>query len=825
MKSQFIAHLRKKDREQQFLWTHLEEVSELASHFAGKVGLKDCGALIGLLHDLGKASKEFQNYILSAEGIIDPDKDDYTDAQAMKGKIDHSTAGAQVIYRNLSGKGAEGILGAQILSLCVTSHHSGMIDCISPDGEDNFTRRMNKTDDRTHTAEALSNLDEGQNKKLQSLLTNETVIKELIVKMKSFIESSDHKDTAMFKYGLLVRFLFSCLIDADRLSTADFEFPANKKLRNENQYPSWENLIDRFNSKRFENKNEVDVLREKVSQECVSFSKKPRGLYQLTVPTGGGKTFASLRFALHHAKHHDMDRIFYVIPYTSIIDQNAEEVRKILEERDEGGKYLDKIVLEHHSNLTPDEETKRQSLLSENWDAPIVFTTQVQFLEALFSSGTRGARRMHQLANAVIIFDEVQTIPVRCVHLFNLAIRFLIQGGGSTVILCTATQPLLDKIEPVQRSLSIGPEQQMIEDVRTLFRQLKRVTIHDKPKIGGWTENEVAELAEEEVRQNNSVLIVVNTKSAAQKLYQELKATKVAEAYHLSTNMCPAHRMDVLKNIKDRLENKEPTICVSTQLIEAGVDIDFGAVIRYLAGLDSIAQAAGRCNRHGIRPTGNVYIVNPQNEDLTRLEDIRIGRNVAQRVLDEYKENPDAFDGDILSPAAMNRYYFYYFFQRKDKMNYPVSSKSIVGREDNLFDLLSTNPKSLQEYQRTHDTPLTLPLRQSFHTAAKAFRAIDSPTQGIVVPYGTEGKEMINELCSAFDLEKQYHLLKKAQRYSVNVFAHTLDELARQRAIHEAQEGSGVFYVDSRYYSDEIGLSTEIVNEPQPQTFTGGIYG
>ncbi|MGA9364900.1 MAG: CRISPR-associated helicase Cas3' [Bacteroidota bacterium] len=828
MKKPFIAHLRKRDGKPQHLWQHLEEVSELAEQFAGKVGLKGCGELIGLLHDVGKASKEFQNYIRSAEGLINPDEDEYVDAHAKKGKVDHSSAGAQIIYRNLCSKGSEAMLAAQVLSLCIASHHGlGMIDCLSSDGQDNFTRRITKTDERTHTNEVWTNLQKGEKQKVQELLASETLVRYLIVKFKSLKEENDHQDTAIFKCGLLVRFLFSCLIDADRISTADFEFPGNRKLRTENKYPSWETLIERFNELKFDDKNEIDALRNRVSRECLAFAKRNKGLYQLTVPTGGGKTFASLRFALNHAKEHKMERIFYVIPYTSIIDQNAEEVRKILEDRDESGKQLDNVVLEHHSNLTPDEETKRQNLLSENWDAPIVFTTQVQLLEALFSAGTRGARRIHRLANAVIVFDEVQTIPVRCVHLFNLAVRFLVKGCGSTVLLCTATQPLLDKIEPVQRSLTITPEQKVIKNVQDLFQKFKRVIIHDKRKVGGWTDKDIALLTTKEVRTRSSVLIVVNTKPSAQRLYAQLKSSTTARVYHLSTNMCPAHRMNVLNEIKERLdpENPQPTICISTQLIEAGVDIDFGCVIRYLAGLDSIAQAAGRCNRHGLRPTGSVYIVNPQNEDLSRLPDIKVGKDVAERVLDEYKENAEQFNKDILSPATMERYYFYYFFQRKDRMNYPVTSKSVVGREDNLFDLLSINPKSLQEYQRTHNTPLTLPLRQSFQTAAKAFRAIDSPTQGIVVPYGTEGKEMINELCSAFDLEKQYHLLKKAQRYSVNVFAHTLDELARQGAIHEAQEASGVFYLDSRYYSDEIGLSTEIVNEPPPQTFTGGIYG
>ncbi|MCL4558841.1 MAG: CRISPR-associated helicase Cas3' [Deltaproteobacteria bacterium] len=823
----YIAHRREKDGEIQSLGDHLKEVSKITGEFASKIGLKEQGELIGFLHDIGKASQEFKQYIKSAVGLINPDEDEYVDAVGLKGKVDHSTAGAHIVYRNLSKNGAENLLASQVLSLCIASHHSGMIDCLSPDGEDNFTRRMNKPEEKTHTDEALSSLDPVEERKLTSSFSND-MGKHLVGGLMALKEKNDSKETLALKWGLLTRFLFSCLIDADRLSTADFEFPGNKKIRNVNKYPAWKDLIERFDAVKFENKNKVDILRNRVSLECLGFAKKPKGLYQLTVPTGGGKTFASLRFALNHIMHHKMDRIFYIIPYTSIIDQNAEEVRKILEDKDQNGKYLNEVVLEHHSNLTPDKETKRQNLLSENWNAPIVFTTQVQFLEAFFSSGTRGARRMHQFANAVIIFDEVQTIPVRCVHLFNLAIRFLVKGCGSTVILCTATQPLLDKIEPPQRSLTILPEQQMIKDVKMLFSDLRRVVVHDRRKPGGWRENEVVDLAGKEIQKSNNVLIVVNTKSSAQNLLQQLKKKKTAKVYHLSTNMCPAHRMKVLDEIKGRLEDKipKPTICVSTQLIEAGVDIDFGAVIRYLAGLDSIAQAAGRCNRHGRRPSGNVYIVNPQNENLSRLEDIKIGSDVAERVLDEFKKNPVRFNNDILSPSTMNQYYVYYFYLKQNKMNYPVSSKSIVGREDNLFDLLSTNVKSLQEYKRIHDgVSSSLFLNQSFQSASKVFRAIDSSTRGIIVPYGKEGKQRIIDLCAAYDLEKQYCLLKSAQRYSVNVFAQTFEKLIKQGAIHEVKEGTGVYYLDPRYYSDEIGLTKEIINEPEPQIFKGGVYG
>lgn len=812
MKGQFIAHRRKTDGEPQDLWKHLEETSELAGKFAAKIGLREHGRLVGLLHDLGKASEEFDRYIRSAVGLLDPDEDDYLKASDKKGKVDHSTAGAQVLQRKLSNQGAEGILAAQFLSLCVASHHSGMIDCLSPDGKNIFERRMKKPEEKAHTEEAYASLDNLERGITENLYTEELTA-QLSATLQSLKEECDSKESLMFKCGLLARSLFSCLIDADRLSTADFEIPRNTERRNYGNYTSWSVLIERFNTIKFDKKNEVDELREKVSRQCLEFSKKPKGLYQLAVPTGGGKTFASLRFALNHAALHGMDRIIYVIPYTSIIDQNADEIRKVLEERDTKGRYSDKVVLEHHSNLTPDEETHRQSLLSENWDARIIFTTSVQFLEALFGSGTRSARRMHQLVNAVIIFDEVQTIPIRCVHMFNVSLRFLIKGCGATVVLCTATQPLLDKIEIKERALRISSDQRMIQDVKRLFQGLMRVEVYDRRKPGGWSENEIADLARRELQENVSILVVVNTKALARNLYDQFQASDRKGLFHLSTDMCPAHRLDVLNAIKDRLLKNQPTICVSTQLIEAGVDIDFGSVIRYVAGLDSIAQAAGRCNRHGLRKRGNVFIVNPKDENLGCLEEIRIAAETAQRVLDEFKDSPERFENDILSPAAMEQFYRYYFYNRKDKMNYPVTNKSPVGREDNLFSLLSTNPRSVQECERINGRPPTLFLRQSFQTASKAFRAIDSPTRGIVVPYGDEGKQIIADLCAAIDVDKQYKLLKKAQRYSVNVYENVFCDLAKDGIVKEVQDGTGVFCLDHRYYSNEFGLSRKIVNE------------
>lgn len=810
----FIAHRRGKDGEVQSLWDHLLETSRLSAAFAEKIGLRRHGELLGLLHDLGKASTEFDRYIRSATGLLDPDEDDYMDAEEQKGKIDHSSAGAQIIYRALLKKD-KGNLAAEILSLVIASHHSGLIDCLTPDGVDNLSRRMNKSEEKTKTTESYGNLVDPLKRKTEEILAEESIIEKINQKLKALQEKNDSQETFMFKIGLLVRYLFSCLIDADRINTADFEMPKQAKNRNLGTLPNWDALIERLEQRlsRFTCQNHVDQIRSEVSEECLRFAKKPKGLYQLTVPTGGGKTLSSLRFALNHAREHAMDRIIYVLPYTSIIDQNADTVRKILEDKTDNNNYATNIVLEHHSNLTPEKETSRQKLLAENWDAPVVFTTMVQFLEALFSPGTRNARRMHQLARAVLIFDEIQTLPVKCVHLFNIAIRFLIQTCGSTVVLCTATQPLLDKVEPASRALQITPELQMTPDIQRLFEELKRVEVYDRRKPGGWTVDEVAELTKEELAETKSVLIIVNTKKAAVDLFQKLKNKVEAEVYHLSTNMCPAHRMEVLESIKECLPDEKPVICVSTQLIEAGVDIDFGSVIRYLAGLDSIAQAAGRCNRNGLRPRpGRVFILNPKEENLGNLQDIRIGRDIAERVLNDFLSAPEEFDGDLLGPKAMERYYHYYFYARKEEMCYKVGANSGIGRADNLFELFSTNKLSVDAYQRVNQAHPSIMLRQSFMSASKEFQVIDSPTRGIIVPY-KEGVEIIAQLCAAKNLERQYQLLRKAQRYSVNVYLHLFNRLLREKAIHEVQEGTGVFYLDKRYYTAEYGLSKDSVGE------------
>jgi CRISPR-associated endonuclease/helicase Cas3 len=814
---EYLAHIRERDKAKQSLEDHLKGVADLAGRFADKIGLKEYGELIGLLHDIGKYSKKFQDYLKSSEGLINPDEDDYVNAQGLKGKIDHSTSGAIKIFESLSTKNNEAKLIAQVLSLCIASHHSGMIDCLSPDSKDLFTKRINKTDETTHYNEVSKKTDKTIKAKAQEILSCSFLQDKMVHVLKAMHDNKEcSKITTLFKQGLLIRYLFSCLIDADRLDTADFEEPHYAKLRNNGKYRSWDELIIRLEKRveEFKVTGKVDEIRRKVSERCLSHAEKPQGIYSLTVPTGGGKTLSSLRFALHHAKKHELDRIIYVIPFTSIIDQNAEEVRKILEDKNKKGNYLNNVVLEHHSNLTPEEETYKQKVLSQDWDAPIVFTTSVQLLETLFGYGTRSARRMHQLAKAVLIFDEIQTIPIRCVHMFNNAINFLVKNCSSTVILCTATQPLLNKVDKKLGAMNLSDDQEIMPNVEKLFEDLKRVEIKDERKIGGWSPDEVATLATNEVQNTGSVLAIVNTRKAAQELYEKCKDKTQSLIYHLSTNMCPAHRMDVLTQIRTCLnpENPMQVLCISTQLIEAGVDVDFGSVIRSVAGLDSIAQAAGRCNRNGKNMVGNVFVLNPDFEKLDKLKDIRIGREKAEKTLDKYINNPELFDNNLVGPKAVEEYFMHYFYERADEMKYPVHPNSIIAHDDDLLTLLSTNFESAKEYYRVNNTFPKIPYMQSFMTAAKLFQAIDSPTRGIIVPY-KEGVKIIADICAAHDVEKEYKLLRQAQRYSVNVFPHELKKLSDKHAINEVQQGAGIYHLDEQYYNAIFGLSMEPVNK------------
>ena len=820
LKDPYIAHLRKSDGQIQSVQAHLKETAVLAKAFAKKLNLELPGELLGLMHDFGKYSHKFQKYIHDETGLFNPDLDD-EESTPNGSKVDHSTAGAQWVYRELRKFGAEQSIGelfGQMMGLCIASHHGeGLIDCLDGEGNPKWIERFNKTDELTHLAECERNADEVVQQKAYEL-AGENLIRSLLKAVKPILsDQTTNVKIKEFYLGCLTRFLFSCLIDADRINSSDFEREAQKEVRRLTEKPDWQTAIDQLEAKLagFENRYPIDEIRRRISSDCLKRAVDSQGIYTLTVPTGGGKTLASLRYALHHAQKHNLDRIIYIIPYTSIIDQNAQAVREILGED---------WVLEHHSNLEPEKQSWQDKLLSENWDKPIVFTTMVQFLDAWFGGGTRGARHIHPMTNAVLIFDEIQTLPVKCVHLFCNVLNWLTAFGKSTAVLCTATQPLLGESGlrnfPEGKRESIAargflrlPENVEImgkhQDLDNLFADLSRVEILFNEKAGGWNVEEAGTFLLEQFQTTPSCLFIVNTKKWAQELYQYSQKQNVPpEAlFHLSTHQCAAHRKAIFDTIKARLENKQPVICISTQLIEAGVDISMACVIRALGGLDSIAQAAGRCNRHGEKKgKGQVWVLNLQEQDFTRiLPDIQAGKTHAERVFRDFAGQ------DILQPEAMKRYFEYYFYQRSDEMSYSVKNSTT----DSLLDWLSdnkNNPGGNINNRRTGKIQL---LMQSFKSAGRVFQAIDAPTHAVIVPYG-EGAELIAKLCGEWSPQEMHRTLQKAQRYSVNVFPNVWDKLQKENALHETIEGSGIYYLKERHYNDEFGLS---LDETSDMTF------
>lgn len=794
----FLAHLQ--DGREHLVRDHLLGVARITSNHSGKVGAAGAGELIGLLHDLGKYSSAFQEYLRKMTATQD------TEEQASgRGTVDHSTAGAQKIWRWLKARGTrEGVVG-EILSLCVASHHSGLIDCITPGGEDNFSRRMKKAD--SNFDEVWLNADAGIRELCEGLLRDPQLVGDIGDIVVDICRIEDQENLRRFKIGLLTRFLFSCLIDADRTDTADAAEPVRAAYRQHGRYVPWSalaSLLERH-LEQFPGATPADSLRKRVSLECLSAAGRPKGTFTLTVPTGGGKTLASLRFALNHAAKWGMDRVIYVCPYTSIIDQNADVVRRILEP---SGAAFGSVVLEHHSNLIPTKQTWRSKILSENWDAPVVFTTAVQLLEALFGSGTRGVRRMHQMANSVLIFDEAQTLPIRCVHIFNNAVNFLRQRCGSTVILCTATQPLLHKVDEKKGAIRLDENAELMEDAPKLFSILRRHITYDRRKAGGWEHDEVAALAIAETDRAGSCLVVVNTKHEARSVFQECKVLAGVPVVHLSTNMCAAHRLRKLKTMTLRLRRGAPVICVSTQLIEAGVDISFGSAVRALAGLDSIAQTAGRCNRHGGPILGHVHVVNLKGELPRALGDIRVAQEAAQRVLDE-RAAPDR-TVDLDNPMLIEQYFGYSFFEHRKDMSYPVAAgRGRAERDDTLLNMLGANAQALEGCRPCPQ----IYMHQSFKTAAEAFQAIDKVSQGVIVPYTSGGAAVINGLCAAHEPAKQFELLRRSQRFTVNLFPNVLRNLQKAGALYEAKEGTGILCLRPRYYSKEFGLNEEGTEE------------
>ena len=795
----YIARFNPKD---QSVREHLLAVSKFCAKFAETVHLSNTAKLCGLLHDMGKYSNAFQEYINEAkEHTIDGT---YKEWIKKRKKGDHGVYGAKYIYENICIKTLDEKRTCEIISEVVCYHHGGLPDNMEDKNKVPLLERFNKISDEE--MKKVINIYMKEN----SDFNIEDLFKKSVVEITSIYKRIDGK--VSFWLGLVIKHLYSILVDADRLDSYLFE--SGKEYDDidiETIQKLWKNYNKKLEAKLkdFQSaecktplEKTVKKTRQNISDNCFNFAKKPSGIYTLTVPTGGGKTLSSLRFALNHAIEHTKQRIYYIIPYTTIIEQNASEVRKILDCKDN--------LLEYHSNVLNsnkknkkggsinEEENDDYELLTERWTSPIIFTTMVQFLNTVYATGNQNIRRMHNLADSVIIFDEIQTLPIKCFYLFYECINYLNKIANSTIVLCTATQP---KLDIVKEKINFNIDSEIISDVNKHFDELKRMNVIDKTE-NAMSISELSDFVCKVKESSKSVLVVMNTVSSAENLFDELKKhnLKNVKLYLLSTRLCPKHRESVIESLKKDLKNNESLICVSTQLIEAGVDISFTSTIRSLAGLDSIAQTTGRGNRHGENKISNSYIVKVSEENVSALPEIYLGQKHTEAVLSFYKKHPNNYDNSLLSPKAMDKYYvdFYSDEDINKNMDYPLKD------EESICYLLKDIKKRKNRYNGKY--PLTFSYQ--FETARRNFEVINQKTVTVIVPYDEKAKEIIATLKSDCTIDKKAKALKDAQKYSVNIYEGLYKKLCDKHAF-DTCEFEEISILLEGFYSEKKGVTQD----------------
>jgi len=797
VKDTYIAHFYQDENGTihiQPVFDHNSHAAALAEMNSPLPELSSIAWLCGILHDAGKYREGFQNYIKRA--MNEP---------VRRGEEDHSTGGGFLVEQILPKLNL-----AQMIQMAVFCHH-GLKDSFSIERNSCYIEERLKKIENTEKVE--ERYYQFFDKELLKRKCNESrqMLSGIMNEIRNFILQKNTKKNLYgnrdFFIGLYERTIMSLLIDADRTDTACFmqnrECPIPKD--DKELQAIWDRSIiylEKYLNK-LQSTSRLDDYRRDISGKCMEAGKKPAWLYRLTVPTGAGKTLSSLRFALHHAKEYHKKHIIYVAPYQSILDQNAQEIRKAVGDSD--------IVLEHHFNVLHEDDKMQEhyELLTENWDSPIIVTTAVQFLNTLFVSGSSNIRRMYNILNSVIIFDEIQALPVRITKMFNLAVNFLSTFGKSTVVLCSATQPLYDELDENR----LLPPVNMIEETEGFAKVFKRTEIIDVTEEGrqGFSIEELQEFIWDKTKMTQQILVIVNTKKCAEKVYNRLKEQCKESGYllfHLSTNMCAENRRETLARIEESLKDKKLVICISTQVVEAGVNLSFQCVIRSLAGLDNIIQAAGRCNRHGEWEIGYVYIVQmlKEAENVDKLTDIRKAQESMRLVLLQMRMHPQDFGNSLASEQAIRLYYQIYLKERKAEMEYPAS---VNGLSVNLLDLLSANEKMWGGLpQEIKVNKRNLLFKQAFKTAGDLFEVI--PEDGkidVVVEYNEEAKNQIDVLRDFNkSVGERRRAMRRLQPYTVGISEQLRQKLGNAlSSIHDEP-----FQVLSEnYYSKEIGVSEE----------------
>lgn len=734
-KATVLAHVRQDksgDWQEHALDEHLKEVARRAGEAAQAFNNGDWAQLAGLWHDLGKYREKFQEYIKKASGYYDAE----AHIEDAPGRVDHSTAGAIHAIDKLGLQG-------RILAYLIAGHHAGLPDWNNAEGgQSTLFQRMEAGKKNGYLQEVLNAVPPDE-------ILNQSCPVSLPPKG---------------SLALWLRMLFSCLVDADFLDTEAFMDDKKSSLRS--RYPSIEalkNAFDQHMTDKAANAKDsaVNRIRAEVLRQCREKGELPSGLFSLTVPTGGGKTLSSMAFALTHAVHHGKDRVIYVIPYTSILEQTAEIFRSI---------FGVENVIEHHSNLDPEREDSRSRLATENWDAPIIVTTNVQFFESLFAAKTSRCRKLHNIVNSVVVLDEAQLLPPEFLAPILHVMQDLVNGYKVSLVLSTATQPAF---APRPKFLGLKDVCELMDDPEKLYTGLKRVEAElpvDFARPRTW-ESIAAEL-----QQHESVLCIVNSRKDCRELHSLMPKNTI----HLSALMCGQHRSQVIAEIKQRLQNGIPTRVVSTQLVEAGVDMDFPVVYRALAGLDAVAQAAGRCNREGtLLQLGKVVVFVPPKPAAQGL--LRKAQQSGQEIM-------RLTTGDPLTRERFEAYFRHYYasLNSLDKAN-------IIA----LLDLhnVGTSRAEAGKY------------KFNFRAAAGLFRLIDEEGQtAVIVRYG-ESQRFIDALEKSQNMEphERRSILRKLQRYTVNIREHECRKLYDSEDIKEIYPG---VYVQQTagLYDDKLGF-------------------
>lgn len=765
---------------------HCRKTAEYAAQTLEAVSLSACGYLAGLLHDAGKYTAAFQDYL----------KRSVAGEKLPRGSVNHTFAGPRFLFsryhRMELGDFAD--TAAELLFLAAASHH-GLFDCIGENKEDGFQHRLTK--EGIGYKEAIDNFSWHCAKEEELDQIFQAARKELTLVLNRLLAMTDPKeenaeDETAFYAGLLARLLTSAVMEGDRRDTAEFmrlaQFPPVQNAKELQQL--WGNSLARVEEKLGEVSMDSPIsrARKEISDRCRKAADLPGGIYRLNVPTGSGKTLSSLRYALAHAEKHGKRRIIFTSPLLSILDQNAKEIRNYLQD--------DSLILEHHSNLIQTKEDPEQldqrELLLETWNSPVIITTLVQLLNTLFSGKTSSIRRFHALCGSVIVIDEVQTVPSKMLTLFSLAVNFLTELCGATVVLCSATQPCVEETShPIH-----GPIRELVPFDPVLWQVFRRTEILDKGEL---SLEEIAAFARELLETKDSLLIVCNKKAEAETIFTALKEGDFS-LFQLSASMCMDHRKSTLEHLQNSLKNKtQKTVCVSTQVIEAGVHISFSCVIRLAAGMDSVIQTAGRCNRNGelkgaLAP---VHIVRCRNEKLTNLPDIQHGKDASLALLSEFSQCPEKYGGSLDSHQAIQ--YFYRALYRSFAEGHQDFK---TAGYPSLFSLLSQN----ETY--TDGVEEAFYFRQAFHLAGSLFQVFEENTRDVIVPYG-KGAELIKDLCSARaqnDPNYLKKLLAQAKPFTVSLYQYQLQQLTKEGVLIPLP---GNAFGLHGHYNDQTGFFME----------------